>query len=175
MLDNSKWSKGNEKFVLATRDYLITQALGDGKNVIIDDTNLNPIHEQHIQELFSHLAEIVIKDFTNIPIEECITRDLKRQNSVGERVIRDTYNKWIRKNLDQKDIAFREYDPLLQDIVISDLDGTIALFGNKNPYNRDFENDDLNPVVANILSHYSNIIFVSGREEKYRGSNKSFS
>ncbi len=49
MLDDSHWSKGNERFVLRLRDHLIVAALEDGKHVIVDDTNLHPKHEQQIR------------------------------------------------------------------------------------------------------------------------------
>ena len=89
MFDDGKWSRDNEKLIVRTRDILIMQALLAGKHVIIDDTNLHPKHEKNIHELVKAHAEVIIKDMTNIPLETCIERDLKRPNSVGEKVIRD--------------------------------------------------------------------------------------
>lgn len=65
-------------------------------------------------------------------------------------------------------------DPELPKAIICDIDGTLCLFGDKNPYARDFENDLPNEAVVKILTQYSrcsssdNIIFVSGRLNKYR-------
>lgn len=59
----------------------------------------------------------------------------------------------------------------LEDIVICDLDGTLALFGNKNPYRRDFINDEINEPLKMVLSYlYGDyrIIFFSGRSGEYR-------
>lgn len=60
--------------------------------------------------------------------------------------------------------------------IICDLDGTLALIGDRNPFNpTTVENDVLNKSVANVIEVYSHqklfdvqIIFVTGRYEKYR-------
>lgn len=60
--------------------------------------------------------------------------------------------------------------------IICDLDGTLALLGNRSPYDASScENDTLNYPIANILEVYAHqtlhdikLILVSGREEKYR-------
>lgn len=50
-------------------------------------------------------------------------------------------------------------------VIISDIDGTLALFGNKNPYRRDFMNDELNiPVAELIRSWDGEVIYISGRD-----------
>jgi thiol-disulfide isomerase/thioredoxin len=51
MLDDSKWTKDNEKFVLEMRDYLIQKSLEDGYNVILDDTNLAEKHLNKMKEI----------------------------------------------------------------------------------------------------------------------------
>lgn len=49
--------------------------------------------------------------------------------------------------------------------VICDIDGTLALFGDKNPYQRDFENDKLNTPVAELVKTWPGpILYVSGRD-----------
>ena len=65
MIDNGKWSKKNERSILAARDNLIIQYLREGSSVIVDDTNLNPKHEQDLRKIadtFNALFEI--KDLT---------------------------------------------------------------------------------------------------------------
>lgn len=34
------------------------------------------------------------KDFFDISLEECVKRDSKRENPIGEKVITETYNKY---------------------------------------------------------------------------------
>jgi len=169
MLDDSKYSNDAEKFILKVRDRLILEALENGKHVIIDDTNLAPKHTERIKQLISGKAELHIQDFTSVDIDTCIKRDLKRCNSVGEKVIRDMYNQFLKPSGDI-------YQPVngLQDIVICDLDGTLSLLNGRNPYDASTcENDLLNHTVANIIKNYVTI-FVSGREEKYREQTEKF-
>lgn len=176
MLDDGKWSGKNEDFVLEVRDSIITDAFHNGYNVIVDDTNLHPKHEETLRRIakdakivYGFDVQFEIKDFTDVPIEECIKRDLQRLESVGERVIRKMYN----------DFLAPKYDPPIWNdklpyAIICDLDGTLALFGNANPYNRDFLQDKLNMPVQEILramyryegSPY--IILLSGREGKFK-------
>lgn len=176
MLHNSIYSKGREAFVLKMRDYIVREALSEGHDVIVDDTGFNPIHEATLKEL-AHVgkAEFVIQDFTDIPVKECIKNDLKRPNSVGADVIWDTYNKWMKKPA-----QVIERVKGLPSCILCDIDGTLALFGDKNPYDRDFENDTTNEPVALLVnkliegSYFAEsggvgeIIFVSGRKESAR-------
>lgn len=62
-------------------------------------------------------------------------------------------------------------DPTLPFCVICDLDGTLALFGDKSPYDRNYAEDDINGAVGFLLRElpkYITVIFVTGRKEKYR-------
>jgi predicted kinase len=169
MLDNSKHSKDAEKFILQTRNYLILLALENGKHVIVDDTNLNPKHEKDIRELVKGKAEVVIQDFTDVTIETCIERDLKRPASVGEAVIRQIWNQYLRPNPEKI-----EFNPALPNAIICDLDGTLAFLNGRNPYDASNCHDDgLNTTVANILKG-RNVILVSAREDRFREPTERF-
>lgn len=178
LLHNGKWSRENEKQVEAARDALILSSLNRGSNVVVDDTNLHPKHEARIREIVkwwaaeqSEVGRIVsvsveIKDFTNIPLDECIRRDSKRANYVGAAVIKRMHNQFLRK------VETPVFDPNLPTVVIYDLDGTAALFGDANPYDRDFLSDKPNEAVRTVLlslqasTTYAFIAF-SGRNGKY--------
>lgn len=169
MIDDGKWSKQNEKVILSIRDSIIETILNSGFNVIVDDTNLSDTHYNHIKEKFKGVATVEIKDFTHVSLEECILRDSKRQNYVGEKVIRQIYNQYLRV-----EPVKPVYDPELMNVVLVDIDGTTALFSkDKNPFDRDFENDELNLAVAEIIEG-RNIIFISGRKEKFRKQTNEF-
>lgn len=169
MLDNGKWSRANEKFVLEVRNTLILLALQEGYHVLVDDTNLHPKHEQAIRDLVKGQAEVEIKDFTDVPVETCIERDRSRPNYVGEKVIRQMY----RDFLQPKAAPPPAYDANLPNAVICDLDGTLAILNGRNPYDASrCEEDLLNRAIAGILSkYYQNeyqILLVSGRSERHR-------
>lgn len=168
MFDNSKYSKGNENFVLKARDALILLALQEGYHVLVDDTNLHPKHIETIKELVKGLAVVEIQDFTHVSLEECIERDRKRPNYVGEQVIRRMHRDFL-----QPTPIAPIYNSALPNALIVDMDGTLALFDRKavSAYSRDFTKDDLNRAVYTLLHRYANdttIFILSGRQEKDR-------
>lgn len=169
MLNNDKHSSGREHFVVQIRDAITIKAFEDNKSVIWSDTNLNPLHEQMAKDLAEQFnAVLEIKDFTDVPIEVCIARDLKRLKSVGEKVIRDTYKKYLKPPVEKL-----IQNSALPKTIICDLDGTLAKIDGRSPYDAEkCEQDLLNEGVASIVkSYYKNgytILLVSGREDKFK-------
>lgn len=172
MLDNGKWSKDNEKFVLQIRDKIILEGLEGGKHIIVDDTNLAPKHENRIKQLVKGKAEVETK-FFEIDIEEAIERDLKRPVSVGEKVIRSMYNQFLKP---ANDI----YLPNLNNPMayIFDIDGTLAKMKDRSPYDWDRVDEDETKedtvIILNTLREAGfKIIIFTGRdgvcEPKTRG------
>lgn len=172
MFDGGRWSKANEQFVVSVRNALILETLQAGYTPIIADTNLDPKHEQGIRDLLrfgiTHQnVTVEIKDFTDVPLEECIKRDQKRPNYAGEKVIRDMW----RRYLAPKTVPPAS-NPTLPAAIICDLDGTLALLNGRDPYNAaTCEQDILNEPVAMMIRHIPetvNLILVSGRMDTYR-------
>jgi predicted kinase len=96
MLDAGQYSLDNEEFILEIRNEIIRRALSRGKDVIVDDTNGNPAHLEAVIDIAKEFnARVKIKDFTKVPIEACIERDLARPRSVGQSVIRKTYKQYF--------------------------------------------------------------------------------
>ena len=170
---HAKWSKSNEKITLALRDALISESLEAGRNVIVDDTNLSNTHYNRIKQLVNGNATVEYKDFLDISVEECIKRDLNRPVSVGEKVIRKMYNQFLRPA-----IVKPVFDSNLPSCVICDMDGTLSLLGNRNPYEASSCHLDLPNIpvvgVVNKLIHSNydesrgessfNIVVFSGRQ-----------
>lgn len=168
MLDNSHYTKDNEKFVLHLQDMIILEALKEGKHVIVDNTNLLPAHIERIKQLVKGLAEVWVDDsFLQVPVEECIKRDLQRLDSVGKDVIMQMYNKYLK--VEPTPV---KYIKGLPDAVIFDLDGTLSLLNGRNPYDASTCEQDLpNPQVVELYHLYKDkykVILCSGREDKYR-------
>lgn len=175
MLDAGKYSTGNEDFVLAARDVLITLALGEGKHVIVDDTNLHPKHEARIRSLVSShnkatgdSVSVSVKNFP-ISLEDAIRRDLQRPNSVGERVIRKMYDEFLKP----KSVPLVQ-DKSLPHAIIVDIDGTVALKGERSPFDwgnvhKDTPNEPVVRMVESLASTTeTEWLFVSGRDEVCR-------
>ena len=166
MLDNSKHSSANEKFVLKLRDAIILEALAAGKHVIIDDTNIHPKHAARISQLVKGQAVVEIVDFMHVDVETCIARDLKRPNSVGSRVIRRMWQEYLKN-----EVPNLVQNPDLQRAILCDLDGTLALLNGRSPYDASTSDQDLlNVPIADILINFENtgheIVFLTGREDK---------
>lgn len=165
MLDNSNFTGKSEKFILDIRDMIILKALEEGKNVIVDDTNLNPTHEARIRQLVKGKADVEIKEF-NTPVEECIKNDLKRLNSVGKDVIMKMYNEYLKPKS-----KLLEQDKSLPRCIIVDVDGTVAEMVDRGPYDWDKVGTDA-PVydIIDLVHAYSlycpmvTIVFLSGRD-----------
>jgi predicted kinase len=99
MLHDSRWSEANEVLVESIRDAAIIAALDRHRDVIVDDTNLSARHFEHLAKLVATRATIGVEDFTSVPIDECIRRDKERDRSVGERVIREMFDRHLKGDL----------------------------------------------------------------------------
>jgi len=182
MFDNYKYTKGNENFVLTVRDLLVVAALDNGKHVIIDDTNLNPKHEERMRQIAKEYSEekgtqVVVEvndEFLKVPIEECIKRDLTRLASVGEKVIRSQYNQWLKPKPEPTPVA--EQDESLPMCIIIDIDGTLAEKGDRSPY--EWEKVGLDKPKKDVIDlvqsigwddiEKTEVIFFSGRDSVCR-------
>lgn len=171
MLDNKLvLSEGAEKFMKKMRDLLIVEALKEGKNVISDNCHLSPKSINHIKQLVEKFnkdnnsnVQVEIK-FFDVPVEECIKRDLKRPNSVGSKVIMQMYNQFLAPKV----------EPLIQDknlphAILVDIDGTVAEMTSRGPFDwKRVGEDKPKTNVINIVTSLSakyNVIFFSGRDE----------
>jgi predicted kinase len=167
MAHASHWSKANEKFIVKLRDQIILMALEDGKHVVIDDTNFGH-HIDHIRALVKGLATVEINDsFLQVPVEECIRRDLLRSRSVGKDVIMEMYRKFV-----EVPVPPLAEDPNLPNALIVDMDGTLSLLNGRNPFDastcdRDPPNQ---PVLDTVLLWQQSlqVIVMSGRTDDCR-------
>jgi predicted kinase len=177
MLDNSVHSNPNEKFVERVRDFMLVEALKEGKHVVIDDTNLSdrPIEriKQVVQQYMKESGDVVkieIKSF-DTTLEECLERDEKREKKVGRDVIMRMYKQHILK--DERGPHYQEQDDTLPPAILCDLDGTLAIMHDRSPFDaKRCETDLLNIPVAEIVKTYHEkgvkIILMSGREDNAR-------
>jgi hypothetical protein len=111
------WTPSTEKFVIDHEYATVRYLLSKGRDVIVDDTNLNEDHLTKYQEIANaHGATVNVITF-DTPIEECIARDAERQ-AKGERYVgRDNII-----NMAHKFGVLRQE----KDCVIFDLDGTLC-------------------------------------------------
>jgi predicted kinase len=180
MLDVSHHSKGNEKFVLRARDLLLVEALKSGYHPIIDDTNLHPKHEARLRELAGQFAQahgvevqVEIKFFA-VSVEEAIRRDLLRPVSVGERSIRQMYDKYL-----APPPMVASQDDTLPKCILVDIDGTVADKMDRSAYDwaRVGEDAPKWPIIRLVKSMKAagyRIVFFSGRDEVCRAQSSAW-
>ena len=167
MLDCGRWSKINEKIVIETRNNIIASGLNNGFNVIVDNTNLNPIHETELRELAKkHWAQFRVEHFDLWP-KECIERDAKRENSVGAKVIRDMYNKYVNKH---EGFQYYKYDKTLKDVIVCDIDWTLSEKWERDIYDsaKAYLDRIIPPVRLVVNSMKCDVIVMSGRSSDHR-------
>lgn len=107
------WVPERENIVSNMKKEFIKQAMIGGYDIIIDNMNLNQkevgfyndvvaAHNNHVEELREKEIlnpqadfhyDLTFKDFF-ISVDECVERDSKRQNPIGEEVIRQTYERY---------------------------------------------------------------------------------
>lgn len=106
------WVPSREKLVSQIQQSILHNALNNNFNIVIDNMNLNDWEVKKITDTITfhnqysdkeERYKIKYKDFFNISLEECIKRDSKRENPIGEEVIRSTFDKYKDKfNLKEK-------------------------------------------------------------------------
>jgi len=177
MLDNGHFSKGNEKFIKSTRDFLIKEALIHGKHVIVDDTNLDKSNLERIQQIATdYRAETghqvkVEEKIMEIDVNEAILRDSKRENPVGREVILKMHKQLKGEKRLKNEV--RAQDASLPKAIICDLDGTLSLINNRSPFEgKKCEQDLPNIPIVNLVKNYKNlgfkILLLSGRDGTYQ-------
>lgn len=193
MMNSSVWSADYEKMITDARNYLIRDALKRGKNVVIDNLNLNRRHFDDVCKIAKSVnidVQVLEKAFY-IELEEALARNSKREGAA--RVPDEVVTRWWKESGKQQ---FKHYHPRVEifrgtkgssvaieppahvhdapQAIICDLDGTLALIHGRSPYDAsDCDIKDLPnvPVIETILAHYKagrKIIFCSGREDKFR-------
>lgn len=150
MMSNYHFSDANEKLVTSAKMFLIKQALIYGRNVIIDETNLNRRNFDDICKVVKEMnidCMVMEKSFF-IDLDEAIASDAKREGhgKVGEEVVRKFWKKSggnqhkhykprveiIHRQTEQSIAASKPTNkPQLKNAIICDLDGTLSLFNAK--------------------------------------------
>ena len=174
MLNNSKWSKRNERRVIQLRDKIVFDALASNENVVVDDTNFAPIHEQELSRIARELGADFEVRFFDTPLEVCIKRDAKRANGVGKDVIMQMYNQYLKP----APVAYM-YETGSPKAVMVDVDGTLAHMKDRSPFDWHKVGDDavdycVSEVVRVLSKADYKIIIMSGRDSVCRQETKNW-
>ena len=100
------WVPNREDIVTSIKQKFLDVAMNLGYDIIIDNMNLNTKEVAYYEDVIADFNESQINnrkvkvyyqlEFKDFPtsLEECIERDSKRPNPIGEEVIRNTYAKY---------------------------------------------------------------------------------
>ena len=195
LMHSSKFSDENEKMVLFMRDALVEECISKNRNVIVDDTNFDGRHFKKMCQIADKFnKDIVVREmYFPVTLEEALRRNTERiklnTTICPNSVIENMYKRYVEgKTIKERfyQVFFSESSQLKQDpfatpAIICDLDGTVALFTEemRSPYDASkCEDDILNEPVAHIVKTYyekgHTILFVSGREDKYKEPTEKF-
>lgn len=93
------WVPSREHLVSDIKKDFIVSAMEFGYDIVVDNMNFNPKEIEYYENLvdstlgYMNCYSLEYKDFF-IPLEVCIERDSKRENPIGEEVIRKTYERY---------------------------------------------------------------------------------
>lgn len=162
MLFGSYWGKGvNEGVVTQVQHGIIRDALRSGHDVFVDDTNLSPRAQEGLLGIASDCGgTLQMHDLSDVPPWECIANDQKRDRQVGAKVIWDMWERYLK--------PAHPGDPNLPHAILVDVDGTLAIKGDRSPFEwHKVGLDTVNQMVAQVVNLFGmtyKILIVSGRD-----------
>lgn len=169
-----------EDMITRIQREVAADALRSGKQVIVDDTNLRSKYLRAWNEFALDQGATFRVIDVDTPVDECVKRDSARERQVGEEVIRELGRRFLRNG------QFPEYEPIqrepfepyhndidLPHVVIVDIDGTMALMGDRNPYDwkavsQDQPNWPVVDIVNDLIGKGIRVVFLSGRDGSCR-------
>lgn len=166
-----------EEIVTKMENAAITAAVANGRDVIVDATNLN----NRFVKRFFEMGKVRFVDF-DMPVSECVKRDAMRVKTVGESVIRGMAKRAkvggdgkLPEPPSKPEHAGYEHKPYVRGGVPAysfDIDGTLARMGSRSPYDSSRYMEDMpDDAIAEIfysLARNEKVIGLTGRSEDHR-------
>ena len=170
---------------------LVDSLLQAGVDVCVDDTNLLPRLVRDWAGLAArHGATFEVHDLTDVPVDECVRRDTTRpkDEQVGEAAIRSMHQRYLAGRtlpLPVPTVAAvpptDRYEPPADapEIVLVDIDGTVALLGDRHhlDLHRVTEDEPNHAVIAAVRAMHAagyGVIYCTGREESARADTEAW-
>lgn len=173
-----------EKAITDAVQALAVQHLRAGRDVVADDMNLRPVYVREWRKLSAaNGAEFQVHEIP-LSVAEAIARQDQRPEAdrVPAEAITHMAVKYLRRGefLPVADETEAETPGLyvpnvdLPPVILCDIDGTVALMGDRNPYDlTTVSQDEPNRPVAAVVGaiardRHLGIVFMSGRDESCR-------
>ncbi|MFI6264741.1 AAA family ATPase [Micromonospora sp. NPDC051006] len=178
----TQWAEAQVTTVQRAQVEALLRARAD---VCVDDTNLRSRTLRDWAELAArHGAEFEVHDFTDVPLEECLRRDAERSavDRVGEAAIRRLHERYLAGRIlplpvpearPGRPAQVHEPSAGAPEIVLVDIDGTVALNVSRSPYDmtRVGEDQPNEAVIAAVRAMHAAgyaVVFCSGRDASAR-------
>jgi predicted kinase len=175
---NRKDIRACEDLVSETIEDTIYNALHKGKNIVIDNTHLQKKYIDEILFKYNHLADIELV-FCDVTLKEAQERVVKRNNlATVPTYIEKHYNEYLKlkKSMHGQQLYYPQTAPQvkfntsLPDTYIVDIDGTVALKGDRDIFDDsklhlDTEIKEVGHIIRALHKDGFKIVFVSGRQD----------
>jgi predicted kinase len=188
--DSYRFMLKNEPFCEPKIESLITDlsyhaidaALAKKLNVVLDNTHVKRDVILDIIDRYQYKADIEFRVF-DISLDKALERDKQREKTVGEEVLKRMYKEYkilidsfVFQNVSQKVKKYSDpvSNPALPDIVLFDIDGTLAhMNGKRGPFEwHRVDVDDLDGIVFDAYKRHQKlgdkIGILSGRSSDAR-------
>ncbi|MER7890646.1 AAA family ATPase [Micromonospora sp. NPDC094482] len=184
----TQWAEAQVTTVQRAQVEALLRARAD---VCVDDTNLRSRTLRDWADLAArHGAEFEVHDFTDVPLEECLRRDAERPavDRVGEAVIRRLHERYLAGRIlplpvpearPGRPAQVHEPSAGAPEIVLVDIDGTVALNVSRSPYDmtRVGEDQPNEAVIAAVRAMHAAgyaVVFCSGRDASARADTEAW-
>lgn len=161
---NWKWKWENQVTEMIMSD--LELAAEKKANIIICDLNLNKARRDQLDKTLTDMGWDVEYKVFHVSFDEAIRRDAARADGVGPWVIAKQWEQYIQEFGEGRVVE----DTTLQDAIIVDIDGTVALMnGKRSPYDwaKVSGDDPFEPtwaMISGLYNHGHHVIFLSGRD-----------
>lgn len=177
---------GTERAIVAARDAAVKALLERGLDVVVDDTNLPSRSVRDLRRLAVLAgADFEVWDMTDVPLAECLRRNALRDGHarVPDKRIVEMWQRYVKgkdyplppgdEPADVAPGAVYVPNPAMPATVMVDIDGTVALMGNRSAYDESRVHEDRpnRPVIAAVRAMFAagyQIVFCSGRTDACR-------
>lgn len=193
MINGYVLSDTNEKFITKVRNDALIAALKSGRNVIMDETNLNRRNFDDVCKIVKSLNVdcIVMEKSFYVDLDVALERNSKREGTA--RIPDDVVEKFYKKAGGKQHQFYKSrvetfhkngtgserfVEPMVQNenlekCAIFDLDGTMCNISHRNPYDasncdKDSPNQHVVDLCKLLFDNGYKIFFFSGREDAYR-------
>lgn len=161
-----KFNKANETKVTEMQDQIAQDCVAVGIDIIISDTNLNPKTRGKWRKFAADNDYEYEEKVFDVSWETLVKRNAQRLGGVSESVI---WRQYKQMNDFTGNVGKYQEDPLLEDTIICDIDGSVAFMEGRSPFEwskvgEDKPREAIIKAVIGMAQVTHHVTFLSGRD-----------